>query len=274
MKRLTNSRMARQTHIGIEQGMVVRRLDGSRPGPPLVWLHGLGETGLCFEAIVGVPPLDQWSHLIPDLPGYGRSPWPDPPPSLDQLADQLCDWIAELDAPAVLLGHSMGGVLAIQMTERHPERVAAVIDIEGNKSLDDCTYSQNASAVPFDQFLSERLPQLAERVYTLGQGDPAQRGYYIGLRLGDPRAYYRHSQDLVEISETETLAARLVTLPVPTAYIAGSPAGAAARSLEMLRAAGANLIDISPSGHWPFFDQPQAFAEAVATLLTDAQAPA
>src|SRR5215475_6663574 len=75
--------------------MMVRRF-GS--GPELVWIHGLGEQSRSLDAIAAHPALAGFSHVLIDLPGYGRSPWPEDdvqPDDLEQLADRLAGWIGD-----------------------------------------------------------------------------------------------------------------------------------------------------------------------------------
>ena len=106
--------------------MAVRRIGD---GPEVVWLHGLGEQSASFDAIARHPRLAGYTHVLPDLPGYGRSPWPDPDPtgrdSLARLASHLARWLADRESaePPVLVGHSMGGVLALLVAERIPVAV-------------------------------------------------------------------------------------------------------------------------------------------------------
>jgi pimeloyl-ACP methyl ester carboxylesterase len=62
--------------------------------------------------------------LAPDLIGYGDDPWPPGKPfhftqDLERLA-------AFLDRPADVVGHSYGGLLALQLALAHPERVHAL----------------------------------------------------------------------------------------------------------------------------------------------------
>jgi len=110
--------------------MMVRRFG---TGPELVWLHGLGEQSRSLDAIAAHPELARYAHVLPDLPGYGRSPWPDQPDDLERLAERLAAWIG--DRRPTLIGHSMGGVLATLIAERIP--VSAVIDVDGNLSYGD-----------------------------------------------------------------------------------------------------------------------------------------
>src|SRR3954469_19932873 len=97
-----------------EHGMTVRRVG---EGPELVWIHGLGEASTCFDETIAQLP--GYTHVLPDLPGYGRSSWPTTAPNLDELATMLVGWLAERPK-AFVIGHSMGGVLALLIAERAP----------------------------------------------------------------------------------------------------------------------------------------------------------
>jgi pimeloyl-ACP methyl ester carboxylesterase len=250
--------------------MFVRSRRGRGGPPPLVFIHGLGESGLCFDGVLAEPRLERWRRLAPDLPGYGRSAWSDEPLSLPQQADRIADWLAtKEEGEAVVVGHSMGGVVALLLAERHPERVAAVIDVEGNKSPPDCVFSGQAAGQDLEAFLTGGFEALIDHVYAQGASDPALRTYYASLRLCDPRAFHRNALELTELSASESLAGRLAELPVPSRYIAGVPGGAAPRSLELLAEAGIPCAEVSPSGHWPFIDRRAAFVETLAKILLE-----
>lgn len=270
----------------IEHGMFVREVGGSRAGRPrgsakpttdpasagrrgLLFIHGLGESGLCFARLLARSELAPYRLLVPDLPGYGRSVWPSEPPlALAGLADHLAAWLDQRGEPPVtVVGHSMGGVIAQLLAERHPAAVAAVIDVDGNKSAGDCVFSSRAAAYDLASFLEGGFDVLRETVYRRGKRDLAQRGYYVSLQLADPRSYHQHSLELLELSRSEELASRLAALSQPKHYIAAVPDGASARTRELLTAAGVPWSAIEPSGHWPFIDQPDAFVELLLQLL-------
>jgi pimeloyl-ACP methyl ester carboxylesterase len=162
----------------------------------------------------------------------------------------------------------MGGVIALLMAERHRDLVARVIDVDGNVSPPDCAFSSQASAVDLDRFHAAAFAALIDRIYCDGVGDPALRGYYVSLRLCDPRAYYRNSTELVAESRDEDIAERLARLDLPVVYIAGAPRGASQQSRALLDKAGVRTVQISPAGHWPFIDQPDAFTRAMISFLT------
>lgn len=248
--------------------MFVRDYRPQAGGPVLVWIHGLGESGLCFEHVVGEPELAGRHCVIPDLPGYGRSLWPDVPGGLVDHADHLDTWLRNRGvAGCVVVGHSMGGVIGQLLAERHPARVEALIDVDGNISAGDCAYSSRAASYSREVFVDGGFQRVRDYVYRLGISDPAHRRYWASLVLADPRVFHLHSCELVELSSGEDLAGRLAALPCPTVYIAGSPGGVCPRSLELLEEAGADVRPVSPAGHWPFLDRPGEFAALVSEIL-------
>jgi pimeloyl-ACP methyl ester carboxylesterase len=101
------------------------RLFVAGEGPALLLLHGFGGAAWNFDELA--PLLAGRRLLIPDLPGHGGSA-PLPAPSLAGFADVLA---AVLDAEGVLqadvLGHSLGGVVAVRLAVRHPRRVRSLI---------------------------------------------------------------------------------------------------------------------------------------------------
>jgi pimeloyl-ACP methyl ester carboxylesterase len=249
-----------------EHGMSVRRFGR---GPEVVWIHGLGEWSLGFDATTRHAALSGFTHTLPDLPGYGRSFWPEALPaegtdSLSDLADRLAAWVAERP-PAVLIGHSMGGVLATLVAER--TAVRAVVDVDGNLSRGDCTYSAQADSFTAEDFAAHGLEAMRDAVYRDATTDPALRAYHGALHLASPFVFHRNAVDLVRLSVTETLAGRLAAVRAPVLFVAGVPDGICAHSRTLLDRHGVRWVGVSPAGHWVYVDQPDAFAGAVASFL-------
>jgi pimeloyl-ACP methyl ester carboxylesterase len=85
---------------------------GGAGGPVLVLLHGLGATAAVWTGLVELLPSD-WSWLTLDLPGHGRS---DPLPRY--TFGGVASAVAGTLDPArqhVILGHSLGGVIALTL---------------------------------------------------------------------------------------------------------------------------------------------------------------
>ncbi len=242
--------------------MMVRRF-GS--GPELVWIHGLGEQSRSLDAIAAHPALTGFSHVLVDLPGYGRSPWPEAHAAddLEQLADRLAGWLG--DRRPALIGHSMGGVLATLIAERIAVR--AVIDVDGNLSRGDCTHSALAAAYSLDDFLAHGYATMRADVYEGGRTDLALRGYHAAMTMASPRVFHHHALQLVAMSEPETLVTRLAALRAPVLFIAGVPGGICEHSRALLDRHAVRWVGIEPAGHWVHIDQPDRFAAEVAGFL-------
>src|SRR5262249_11491920 len=98
-----------------------------KPGAPMVlFLHGIGGNRDSFAG--ELPRLaKRWRALAWDMPGYGGSPAV-VPLTFEALAQSV---IAALDAEraekAVLVGHSLGGMIAQETAARFPPRVAGLV---------------------------------------------------------------------------------------------------------------------------------------------------
>jgi pimeloyl-ACP methyl ester carboxylesterase len=245
--------------------MVVRRTgDGARSGRRVVWIHGLGESSVSFEPVIAKLPGHE--HVLVDLPGYGRSPWPDRAPSLAEVADQLARWLAE-DQPAAIVGHSMGGVLCTLVAER--TAVRAVVNIEGNLTRGDCTFSALASAYELADFCAHGFAAIRAQVCADGQTKLPLRTYHAAMCLASPHVFHRHALELVQLSSENTLGPRLATLSVPKLYVAGVPDGICVESRALLDRLGVRWRGLEPAGHWVYLDQLDRFTAELARFLTE-----
>lgn len=97
-------------------------------GPALVLLHGIGSGSGSwvgqFEGLAG-----RWRVLAWDAPGYGDSaPLTLERPLADDYAEALAAWLDAADVgPAVVLGHSLGALVAAAWARRSPSRVRALV---------------------------------------------------------------------------------------------------------------------------------------------------
>jgi len=226
-------------------GFYLRETAPGAPRGTVLFVHGLGESGLCFEHLLVRPELAAWRLLVPDLVGYGRTPRDGRPRALNDHADDLVGLLDALEvARTVVVGHSMGGVVAVVLAARCSERVSLVIDVDGNTSPGDCVYSGRAAALSLEAFVAGGHEAMLAEIYRAGLNDAAQRGYYVSQRLCDPVTFHRNSGELLALSQPEDLAHRRAALAAPLVYVAGAPGGACARSRQLLaieRASGLSL---------------------------------
>ena len=141
------------------------------PGRPVVLIHGwcCDRTYLAPQAAYFAG-LDH-AVLSVDLRGHGESEAPDGPYSMQILADDvawLCDRLGVRDA--VVVGHSMGGIVAFDLALRRPDLVAGVVMID--------------SAVMRPEASRAALPGFIERLR--GPDSIAAVQDYVGRNLFQP----------------------------------------------------------------------------------------
>jgi pimeloyl-ACP methyl ester carboxylesterase len=113
----------RRAEVG---GVALRYLHGGC-GDPLVLLHGLG--GAAANWIELLPDLlERHRVLVPDLPGHGRSGRLPARATMSSYAHVVAALLeAERAAPALVAGHSFGGLVALRLTESRPELVRGLL---------------------------------------------------------------------------------------------------------------------------------------------------
>lgn len=246
----------------------------SDSGPALVLLHGL-----TFDRRTWAPALKALGALQPtrrvlalDLPGHGESPgWPSYP--MDEVIDTIHESVlaAEIDAP-VMVGHSLGAVIASVYATRYPTRGVVNVD----QSLDVAPFMRLLQSIRetlegpgfamvwarmVESFHLDRLSP-ADRLKVEQESDPRQ-----DLVVG----YWRDALD----TPPETFAQMVVEgieqgreLGRPYTIVTGEPMGdAEADWLERVFPEAA-IVVMPGSGHFPHIAYAQRFAENLAATAT------
>jgi pimeloyl-ACP methyl ester carboxylesterase len=99
---------------------------GPTSAAPLVMLHG---GAWCWQEFLSlIPSLGRrWHTHAVDLRGNGRSGWVPGRYRLADFADDNTEFVERLNAPCVLVGHSIGGVIALMVAARRPDKVRGLI---------------------------------------------------------------------------------------------------------------------------------------------------
>ncbi|MFI8744321.1 alpha/beta fold hydrolase [Pseudomonas sp. NPDC077186] len=241
---------------------------------PVVFIHGLIGTLQLPELSAAFVP---GRFLAPDLLGYG---------ALRQVSAEAIDLPAQVahlhrvieaqfPGEAVhLLGHSVGGAVAMLFAQAHGERVRSLVSVEGNFSLDDAFWS---AAVARMSVLE------AEAMLDGFRADPAAWLTRAGVAV-DARSLGIAERWLAQqpASTLQAMARSVVALTAPDSYrdrlrrvFADHPvhllAGARSRGGWHVPAwaerAAASQTLIEGSGHLMMLEQPQAFLAAVKRVL-------
>ncbi len=113
-------------------GTLFGEATGTAPATVLA-LHGWGRSHQDFRAVLGPTdpcgpddgrPLDA---VAPDLPGFGATPPPPEPWGSAEYAACVTDLLGAMAGPAVVVGHSFGGRVAVQLAATSPGSVRALV---------------------------------------------------------------------------------------------------------------------------------------------------
>jgi len=115
---------------------------------PVVLLHGFCESKAIWQHFI--PPLADIAHVVaPDLPGFGDNAPLNAPVTIEKMADEVYRLLQDLQLGegVVLVGHSMGGYVALAFAEQYPDWVkglclfhsTALADTEEKKKMRDKT---------------------------------------------------------------------------------------------------------------------------------------
>jgi len=100
-------------------------------GVPLLFLHGWGMSGMAWR--FQSPLASRYRLIVPDLPGYGDSPLHSPDlwttTSLAGLLATILDGL--VDEPPVIVGWSLGSLVAIRFLLQYPEKSRGVVLVGG-----------------------------------------------------------------------------------------------------------------------------------------------
>jgi pimeloyl-ACP methyl ester carboxylesterase len=109
--------------------------------PPILLLHGLFGS-LSARSIVSE--FGDADVLTPDLIGYGANAANAPDAwTLQQQADHVASWLrTRATGPVHVVGHSVGGAVAMLFARSYPGMTRSVTSVEGNLTLDDAFWSR------------------------------------------------------------------------------------------------------------------------------------
>lgn len=244
----------------------------------VVFLHGLFGQGKNFTQIAkNITP--DYQSLLVDLPNHGRSDWTehlDYTKMADLIAAELRAGIAA-EQPVDLVGHSMGGKVAMTLALRHPELIGrlVVVDIapvsSGRStgqfkhlldSLNELDLKNLSSRREADQQLQDLIPDSMTRGFLL-QSLVKDEG---GFRWLSNLDLLREELDVVsgfpDLTHTQ--------FDRPVLWVAGAESSYIAeehRPVMRTLFPRASLLRLKNAGHWVHADQPDVFASVLRHFL-------
>ena len=119
----------------------------SGKGPVIIFLHGFCETHEIWEPFT-TPFESEYRVVTLDLPGFGKSPLPKVPFSLEEVATIVASWIKErYPHPVLLLTHSLGGYVGLSILKNYPNLLAGIGLIHSSVFADTPEKKENRNKV-------------------------------------------------------------------------------------------------------------------------------
>ncbi|MFD7581243.1 alpha/beta fold hydrolase [Kitasatospora sp. NPDC059817] len=225
--------------------------------PARLYLHGLGASSPAyFAAAAAHPGLTGRRSLLLDLLGFGLSDRPaDFGYTLEEHADAVAAALAEAGLAGVeVIGHSMGGAIAVVLAHRHPESVSRLVLVDAN--LDPVTPGRRPG--------SSGIASFTEEEFLAGGRDEVAAwvgpSWWSTMRLAGPEALYRSAVHLARAT-VPTMRELLLGLDLPRAFLYPE-AGGEPRGADQLRDAGVRLAAVPDCGHNIMLDNLDGFVSA------------
>jgi 3-oxoadipate enol-lactonase len=248
--------------------------------PVVVFLHGIGGNARIWAPQLASFAAAGFRPVALDLPGYGARE-PIDRMDFDMLAADVEEQVAQLDLDrSIVVGHSMGGMVAQRLVRRLPRAWRAAVFSCTSPAFGDATGEFQKKFVadrlgPLDA--GRTMADLAPAMVAAVSGptpDPAGRQLAIEtIASTSERSYRAAVHCLVGFDER----ANLARIGIPVLCLAGEHDRLAPPAMmERMagRIPGARYVCLKGVGHLPNVEAPQAFDAAVLDFLRAALAPA
>ncbi len=253
-------------------------------GEPLMLVHGLGGAAANWLALAPLL-LATRRLLVPELPGHGGSSALPAAPSLNAYADRLGLLLEQEGlASAGVVGHSLGGAIALRLSIRRPDAVSALV-LAGAAGISSGTRnaryaltitgilkpgrrlaphrrhiarSNTLKRVVFGRWGASDPPALREELAEAFLSGPARHTDTVSAAKALVRDDPRPDLDRVRCPSLVLWGARDNQLPVEDAF-------------DYARRLRARLRVIADCGHLLIGERPDACAEAIEEFLADSR---
>jgi pimeloyl-ACP methyl ester carboxylesterase len=264
---MTNQRpqILEMTATAAGRSYTLSYFDRPGSGPTILYIHGLGCAKADFMEMTSLSELQSFRLVCADNAGCGDSSYDENHPlNVDGVVELFENFVAHLGLDRFLLvGGSMGGLVALLYAERNPNKIAGFVNVEGNLAPEDCMFSRNVIRHSYSDFEKVVFPQIKRALSA-----QAGRGFAQHLRVlerAHPRAYYDYAFQTVEYSDHGNLLERFLSLPVPRCFLYGSE-NRHLSYLQRFRESECSVIEIPNAGHFLFYDDPNSYAVALASF--------
>ena len=202
-------------------------------GPTVLFVHGLDSDSSVWDRTIAL--LDDHTCVTVDLPGHGQSPEGEDPAAYerDAVLDDLDEVMSDLGTPLTVVGHSLGGYLALAHVLTRPARINGLVLVSTGPGFRDpearegwnARVRDNAS----DYGVSERAASIAFHVDSVVIDRLTEVSVPTALVIGDGDRAYLGANDYME---KKLVHATRVTVPDARHYVMRSHPEAVAAAVR------------------------------------------
>lgn len=220
-----------------------------------VWLHGAGLSGDTWHPLTK----GYTKALTPDLPGHGANPLSQPF-RVEAYAERLSDC---LPPGSVLIGHSLGGMVALELAARLQDRIKVLILIEAVPTVRDRLVGRLSATVAAALYRSIPTSWLAN-LSGLGES----RDTKVELQRQLAQMDRQRISAALEAASLYDGRPRLAAIAVPTLIIVGKRNSATHHGADLMaqRIRGAEYVKL-PGGHMLHTDNPVQLRRSINGFL-------
>ena len=232
-------------------------------GPDIVLVHGLGSRAGHWLPVARLLARRHRVVLV-DLPGHGGSAMPEPF-SLERAVQALDLALArETRAPVVLVGHSLGGLVAAAEACEHPARVRALVLVETALRPQNTGAERTAVLAALER---DYQGVLREAYGAFGRDSAQGAALYREVAAMDPtmiKPWIRLACTADLSGRVARLGCPLLVVLAPRSWPAGEPWVETAAALGYGAAPEVRAVRLGGCGHFVMLDQPAALAGLIA----------
>jgi pimeloyl-ACP methyl ester carboxylesterase len=249
--------------VQLASGLTLEYAEQGNPkGTPVVFLHGYTDSWHSFERVLSYVP-ESIHALAPSQRGYGDSDRPESTYLISELADDLTEFMDAVGIEsAIIVGHSMGSMVAERFAIDHPQRTLALLlagtnpSLKGNPVCEEFNVAVQELEDPIDRAFVQEFQES-----TLAQPVPADfLNLIVSESLKVPARIWKTA--FTGFLETD-FARELSRIEAPTLIIYGD------RDTFMTRAdheavhsriRGSRMTTYEGAGHAMHWEEPSRFA--------------
>lgn len=231
-----------------------------------IWfIHGFSESGLSFrESLVSVLS-EKYNLFIPDLPGFGVSPYIKGLDSVEASAGHLEKLIKKISQNRAIgiVAHSMGGVLGTWIAKNLEKQVRGIVSIEGNMTREDCFFSGKTAGFndpnKFYEFFSND-------VFKMVSNNLALHRYYASVRFTHPNVLLGWGISGVKATGDTKAGLEYLNLGCKKIYLFGKKS-VSSQTKAFLLENSLKCHEFKNSGHWPMIDEAKACYQIISDFF-------